>query len=129
MSVKEGLLYTKEHEWAKVDGEEATCGITHHAQEALGDITFVELPAVAATIKQGEAFSSIESVKAASDIYAPLSGEVIKINEQLESSPDLINSSPYEEGWLAVIKVADMAEKDSLMSAQEYQEYLKSQEK
>ncbi|MDL1970163.1 MAG: glycine cleavage system protein GcvH [Candidatus Desulfofervidaceae bacterium] len=124
MNIPEGLLYTKEHEWIKIEGDTGTIGITDYAQSALGDVTFVELPQMGDELKQFEPFASVESVKAVSDIYAPMSGKVIKLNEQLSTSPELLNQSPYEEGWLVVIEISDEKEKENLMSAAEYKQYL-----
>jgi glycine cleavage system H protein len=124
MNVPDGLFYTKEHEWIKIEDNLGTIGITDHAQDALGDVTFVELPKIGDTIKQFEAFASIESVKAVSDVYAPVSGKIIKINEGLLKSPELINQSPYENGWMVVIEIYDEKEKGNLMSASEYKKYL-----
>lgn len=124
MEIPEGLLYTKEHEWIKIEGNLGTIGITDYAQNALGDITFVELPKVGDEVKQFEPFASVESVKAASDIYAPMSGKVVKLNEKLSTSPELINSSPYGDGWIAVIEISDEKEKENLMTAEEYKKYV-----
>ena len=122
--VEEGLFYTKDHEWARIEGDEAVIGISDHAQAELGDITFVELPEKGSRIEQSENFSTVESVKAASDIYAPITGEVIGVNGDLETSPEKINQSPYAEGWICRIKIADENEKDKLMDARAYREYL-----
>jgi len=104
MSIPSDLLYTKEHEWVREDGSVATCGISDHAQEALGDVVFVELPEVGTAVEAGKPYAVVESVKAVSDVYAPLSGEVIAVNEQLESNPELVNSDCYGEGWIARIR-------------------------
>lgn len=128
MEVKKELFYTRDHEWVKIEGNQATIGISDYAQHALGDITFVELPDVAKDIKQQETLSTIESVKAASDIYAPLSGKVIKINEALNVTPELINTSTYNEGWIAVIELDEPSEKENLMDAASYEGYLKTLE-
>ncbi len=128
MEVKKELFYTRDHEWVKIEGNQATIGISDYAQYALGDITFVELPDVAKDIKQQETLSTIESVKAASDIYAPLSGKVIKINEALNVTPELINTSTYNEGWIAVIELDEPSEKENLMDAASYEGYLKTLE-
>lgn len=128
MEVKKELFYTRDHEWVKIEGNQATIGISDYAQYALGDITFVELPDVAKDIKQQETLSTIESVKAASDIYAPLSGKVIKINEALNVTPELINTSTYNEGWIAVIELDEPSEKENLMDAAGYEGYLKTLE-
>jgi len=125
MSVPEGLLYTKEHEWIKVEGKIGTIGITDHAQSALGDITFIELPSVGKSFKQTDPVSTVESVKAASDIFAPMSGKVIKVNEELKSNPEIVNQSPYDKGWLACIEISDEKEKSALLSPDAYDEYLK----
>ncbi|MFA6216895.1 MAG: glycine cleavage system protein GcvH [Candidatus Omnitrophota bacterium] len=124
MNIPEGLMYTKEHEWAKIDGAQATVGITDYAQHSLGDITFVELPKVGQSVTQTKFLATVESVKAASDVYAPLSGNVIKVNESLKSSPETINQSPYENGWLALIGIKDLKERGSLMSAAAYKTYV-----
>ncbi|RKY32623.1 MAG: glycine cleavage system protein GcvH [Candidatus Omnitrophota bacterium] len=124
MEIPEGLLYTKEHEWIKIEGNLGTIGITDYAQNALGDITFVELPKVGDEVKQFKPFASVESVKAASDIYAPMSGKVVKLNEKLSTSPELINNSPYGDGWIAVIEISDEKEKENLMTAEEYKKYV-----
>jgi len=124
MNVPDGLLYTKEHEWIRIENNSGTIGVTDYAQDALGDVTFVELPKIGDTIKQFKAFASIESVKAVSDVYAPVSGKIIKINEGLLKSPELINQFPYENGWMVVIEIYDEKEKGNLMSASEYKKYL-----
>jgi glycine cleavage system H protein len=118
--IPEELKYTSEHEWARIEGDTATIGITDHAQNELGDITFVEVPEVDGTLKQNEVFGTIESVKAASDLYAPLSGTITEVNPDLESSPEVINESPYEKGWILKIKISDKGEEDSLLSAADY---------
>ena len=118
--VPKELRYTKEHEWVRIEGKQAVIGITDHAQAELGDITFVELPKVGAQITQFKVFGTIESVKAASDLYAPVSGKVVEINAGLEKTPELVNQSPYEKGWLVRIEVAKEAEAASLLSASQY---------
>ncbi len=120
MSVPENLKYTKEHEWVQVDGDIATVGITQHAQEQLGDVVFVELPEVGDTLSAGETFGTVESVKAVSDLYAPLSGEVHAVNETLVDAPETVNSAPYTEGWMLKIKIAPGADAQ-LMSVADYQ--------
>ena len=122
------LKYSKEHEWVRFEGDEALIGITDYAQEELGDITFVEVPAVGTKVKQMDVFSTIESVKAASDIFAPLSGEVIEVNKILEDNPEVINESPYEKGWICRIRVTDVNESKNMLSAEEYEAYLKGLE-
>jgi len=127
MNIPTSLLYTKEHEWIKLIGKQGIIGITDYAQAALGDVTFVELPKVGDELRQFETFATIESVKAVSDVYVPMSGKVVKVNERLETNPELINQSPYEEGWLAVIEITDESEKDNLMTAEEYKKYLEEE--
>ena len=122
--IPQELKYTKDHEWVRIEGEEAVIGITDHAQSELGDITFVELPQVGKEIDQSASVATIESVKAASDIFAPLSGRVIAVNEALEGSPETINQSPYETGWIYRISVTSPTETDSLMDANAYEKYL-----
>ncbi|GFM35357.1 glycine cleavage system protein GcvH [Desulfovibrio psychrotolerans] len=126
MKTPDNLLYNKTHEWADIDGDIAVVGITDFAQELLGDITFVELPGVGDTVAAGAEMGSIESVKAASELYAPVSGEVIAVNSALEDSPEKVNESPYEEGWL--IKVRISSEPGNLLSATEYAELAASEE-
>lgn len=126
MEVVDHYLYTKEHEWMSVEDNVATIGITDYAQEALGDITFVELPEVGAEVEQFEEFAAIESVKAANDIFAPVSGKVIEVNTRLESDPGLINKSAFEKGWIAKIQMSDKEEASNLMTAEEYQKFLES---
>lgn len=124
MSIPANLMYTKEHEWVLCANGMATVGITDYAQHSLGDITFVELPKVGSKVKKAEQFSVVESVKAASDVYAPVSGEIVKINEALAASPDRINKSPYEEGWFVVIRMSDEKEAAGLMNAAAYTKYI-----
>lgn len=119
-NVPEDLKYTKSHEWVRVNEGVATVGITDHAQAELTDVVFVELPAVGKSVKAGDAVAVVESVKTASDIYSPVSGEVVEANTKLADSPDLVNSSPYEDGWFYQIKLADASELDGLMSAEDY---------
>lgn len=120
--VIEGLKYTEQHEWVKVEGDIATIGITDHAQHALGDLVFVELPQVGRTVKAHENFAVVESVKAASEVYAPVSGEVVEVNESLGSAPESINSAPYDAGWICKIRLSDTNEVASLMDAAKYKE-------
>ena len=126
MEVVDYYLYTKEHEWVSIEDNIATIGITDYAQEALGDITFVELPAIGDEVEQFEEFASIESVKAANDIFAPVSGKVIQVNTRLESDPGLINKSAFEKGWIAKVQMSDKEEASNLMTAEEYQKFLES---
>jgi glycine cleavage system H protein len=118
------LYYTKEHEWARLEGERVVVGITDFAQKELGDVVFVELPKVGATVEVMGIFGVVESVKAVSDIYAPVSGTVVNANMILEDQPELVNSSPYGQGWIAVIALSNRAELDHLLSAAEYQAYI-----
>ena len=118
--IREGLKYTEDHEWIKIKGDIAQVGITDHAQEELTDIVFVELPEVGKEIKKGDELCIVESVKSVSEIYAPVSGKVSKINDKLEDAPEVINESPYDEGWLVEIKIADESEKNSLLDAESY---------
>ena len=119
------LRYTNEHEWLKVDGDHAILGITDHAQELLGDIVFVELPELNASYNKSETIGVIESVKAASDVYAPITGTIIEVNPELESNPDFINQDPYQQGWLCKIKIKDSSELDQLLTAEQYQDLIK----
>ena len=128
MEVVEHYLFTKEHEWINVEEDTATIGITDYAQSALGDITFVELPEVDRDVEQFEQFVSVESVKAASDIYSPMSGKIIEVNPDLESDPGLINRSCYEKGWIAKISIKELDERSNLMTAAEYQKFLEGLE-
>ena len=123
IKVADGYLYTKEHEWAKIDGTKAKIGISDFAQHKLGDITYVELPEAGKKLKQSEVMSGIESVKAATDIYAPLSGKVTAVNNDLENAPELINQSPYENGWIAEIEISDLGETKKLMDSKAYKIY------
>jgi len=126
MEVVDHLLYTKDHEWVNIDGNEATIGISDYAQENLGDITFVELPNAGDEIEQFEEFASVESVKAASDIFSPMSGKITAVNEDLNEEPGLINKSPYESGWIAKVKISDKEGQSNLMTADEYRKFLES---
>lgn len=126
MEVVDYNLYTKEHEWVNIEDGIATIGISDYAQEALGDITFVELPKIGDEVEQFEEFASIESVKAANDIFSPISGKVIEVNKALDSDPGLINRSAYEKGWIAKVKVSDPEETSNLMTAEEYLKFLES---
>ena len=120
-NVPANLKYTEQHEWLKLDGDVATIGITDYAQGALGDLVFVELPAKGKKVKAGDAFVVVESVKAASEVYAPISGEVVEVNEALSKTPELINSAPYDGGWICKIKASDKAELAKLLDASNYQ--------
>lgn len=118
------LKYHREHDWARIEGDTAVFGITDYAQETLGDIVFVELPDVGEEVTAGTPYAEIESVKAVSDVYAPLSGTVIEVNEEVIDAPEIINESPYGDGWLIKVRLSDPAEIDDLMTAEEYQELL-----
>jgi glycine cleavage system H protein len=120
------LRYTKDHEWIRIEGDVGTVGITDYAQSQLGDVVYVELPAIGKTVSKGAEAAVVESVKAASDIYAPVSGEVVAINEALEGTPGTVNEQAESGGWFFRMKIADAAELDGLMSADDYQAYLKS---
>ena len=120
-NVPADLRYTKEHEWAKLEGDKARIGITAFAQEQLGDVVFVELPKVGTKVTAMKTFGVVESVKAVSDLYAPLSGEVVEINAELPKKPEVVNADPYGQGWMIVVKLADAKEWDSLMSAADYE--------
>jgi len=115
------LRYTKEHEWAKLEGDKARVGITAFAQEQLGDVVFVELPKVGAKVTAMKTFGVVESVKAVSDLFAPLSGEVVEANTELTKKPETVNSDPYGQGWMIVIKLSNPKEMDGLMSAADYE--------
>jgi glycine cleavage system H protein len=118
------LKYTKEHEWIRVEGDKGRVGITHHAQGALGDVVFVELPKVGRTVRQMETFGVVESVKAVSDLYCPASGEVVETNGVLESKPELVNKDCYGAGWMIVVKLASPKELDKLMDVKAYEAFL-----
>jgi glycine cleavage system H protein len=120
MAYPDDLRYSKEHEWVRVDGSRATIGITSFAADELGDIVFVELPEVAAVLKQFTTFGVVESVKAVSDLYAPVSGEVVEVNEALRDAPELLNSDPFGEGWILKVELADPSEPEALMDAEAY---------
>ncbi|MGC1379645.1 MAG: glycine cleavage system protein GcvH [Candidatus Baltobacteraceae bacterium] len=120
MAQPEDLLYSKEHEWVKLDGENATVGVTDYAQSALGDIVYVELPKVGAMIQQFGNVGVIESVKAVSDLFTPMSGEVIEVNKNLDGDPAAVNREPYGAGWLLKIKLSNPSEKDGLLAAAAY---------
>jgi glycine cleavage system H protein len=125
--IPEELLFTDQHEWARVEGNIATMGISFFAQHSLGDVTFIELPAVGQNLGKGDEACAIESAKAAASIYAPLSGSVTDVNTEIEDDPALINSDPYGEGWICKIELSDTAELDSLMNAAKYGEFLAGQ--
>ena len=122
------LKYHKEHDWARVEGDTAVFGITDYAQESLGDIVFLELPEIGSEVTAGTPYAEIESVKAVSDILAPLSGSVIEVNEDAVDAPEVINESPYGDGWLVKVQLSDSSEVDDLMTAEEYDEFLAEEE-
>lgn len=126
MSNPKDFLYTKDHEWIQVlEGKRVRIGVTDHAQNELGDVVFVELPAEDDQVEEGEGFTVIESVKAVSDVYAPLTGTIVKVNEKLEDSPELINESPYEEGWIVELEMDDDTQLNDLMHVEEYEKFIK----
>ena len=120
MNVPANLKYTKEHEWVRVEGDNAFVGITDFAQSELGEIVFVEVETVGETLNQGDVFGSVEAVKTVSDLFLPVGGEILEFNEKLEDAPELVNSDPYGEGWMVKIAIADVAELEGLLSAEEY---------
>jgi glycine cleavage system H protein len=124
MNVPEGVKYTREHEWIKVEGEKGQVGITDYAQDQLGDVVFVELPKKGRALRQMEPFGVVESVKAVSDLYCPVSGEVVEVNSELERKPELVNADPYGAGWMIQIKITNAKELDNLLSPPEYAAYL-----
>jgi len=123
-NIPENLRYSKDHEWVSVDGETATIGITDYAQHQLGDVVYVELPKAGETFTEHEAFGSVESVKAVSEIFTPISGEVTEVNDGLNDTPEVVNADPYEGGWMVRLKMSNAGEVDALLSAAEYEEYL-----
>ena len=126
--VRNNLLYTRDHEWLKVEGKHALMGITDYAQKSLHEIIYVELPNVNQRVNQGEPIGSVESVKATSDIFSPVSGKVMEVNDTLMNSPEAINESPYEEGWILRIEIAREPELENLMDPDEYRRYLEEME-
>jgi len=127
MSYPQDYRYTKEHEWASLEGDVATIGITHHAQAELGDIVYVDLPAEGKTLAVGDSFGSVESVKAVSDVYAPLSGTVVDANTALNDEPARLNEDPHGAAWLIKVRLADPAEFNNLLSAEAYQTYIQAE--
>jgi glycine cleavage system H protein len=125
LDVPEELQYTKSHEWVRTEDDTATIGITDHAQEELGDIVYIELPEQGATFEAGDSFGTVESVKAVSDLYTPVGGEVVEVNEALGDSPEKINEDPYGEGWILKVRVSDEAA--GLLSATEYEQFLEEE--
>jgi len=128
MNVPDTLRYTSEHEWLRAEGDEGVVGITDFAQESLGDVVFVELPAVGAALEQGQVFGVVESNKAVSDLYAPVSGEVVAVNEALGARPELVNEDPYGAGWLLRVRITDAAQPAALLDAASYQRHVESEQ-
>jgi glycine cleavage system H protein len=128
MKLDPGCKYSKDHEWVRVEGDEGVIGITDHAQEELSDVVYVELPEVGDTFDKDEVFATVESVKAASDVFMPIGGEVLAINESLEDSPELVNQDPFGEAWFVRIAIADPSELDDLMDADGYKEFVENLE-
>ena len=126
-STPEDLSYTKDHEWVRVKGEEATVGITDHAQQQLGDIVYVELPKVGDKFETSEPFGSVESVKAVSEIFMPLSGTVAQVNDALNDSPELVNEDPYGDGWMIRIKIDNPSRVDALLTSIAYEDYIREE--
>lgn len=127
VEIKDDLKYTKEHEWVRLEGDKATMGITDYAQKELGDVVFVELPEVGREVEQLKSFGTIEAVKAVSDIFSPVSGEIIEVNTKLSSQSNLINSDPYGEGWIIKIKIKNHKELDTLLSPADYRKLVGAQ--
>ena len=127
-NVPEGLYYSKDHEWLRVEGETGTVGITDHAQNSLGDVVYVELPKAGESFAAHDTFGSVESVKAVSELFLPVGGEVTEVNESLTDEPEKVNSDPYGEGWMLRVKLSNRGEVDSLLSAAEYEDYIGSLE-
>ena len=127
-NVPEGLYYSKDHEWLRVEGETGTVGITDHAQNSLGDVVYVELPKAGETFAAHDTFGSVESVKAVSELFLPVAGEVTEVNESLSDEPEKVNTDPYGDGWMLRVKLSNRGEVDSLLSAAEYEDYVGSLE-
>ena len=122
MNIPENLKYTVDHEWVMIEGERAKVGITDYAQDALGDVVFVDIPELGKRVTVGETVTAVESTKSVSDIYAPLEGEIIEINQELDDSPELLNGDPYGEGWIFILKLSETTSTESLLSAKDYRE-------
>jgi glycine cleavage system H protein len=127
-NIPEDLHYSKDHEWIRVEGDVGTIGITDHAQDSLGDVVYVELPKVGESFTAHEAFGSVESVKAVSEIFTPVSGEITEVNEALQDEPEKVNSDPYGEGWMIRIRMSNPGEVDSLLNVAEYEDFTKAEE-
>jgi glycine cleavage system H protein len=128
VNVPEDLQYSKDHEWIRVNGDTGTIGITDYAQNSLGDVVYVELPKPGEKFAAHESFGSVESVKAVSEIYTPVSGEIIEVNESLQDEPEKVNTDPYGEGWMIRVRMSNRGEVDSLLTAAEYEDFAKSEE-
>jgi glycine cleavage system H protein len=128
MDIPEDLRYTREHEWARMKGDKVVVGITDFAQDQLGDVVYVELPDVGDAVKKGEAFGVVESTKAVSELFAPISGKVVEVNDPLSDAPETINEDAYEEGWMIVIQPSDPKELEALMDAKAYRAFVEEQE-
>ena len=126
-NVPEGLYYSKDHEWLRVEGDAGTVGITDHAQHSLGDVVYVELPKAGETFEAHATFGSVESVKAVSELFLPVAGEVTEVNQSLNDEPEKVNNDPYGEGWMLKVRLSNRGEVDGLLSAAEYEDYIKSE--
>jgi glycine cleavage system H protein len=126
-NIPEGLYYSKDHEWLRVEGDTGVVGITDHAQSSLGDVVYVEMPMAGETFAAHDTFGSVESVKAVSELFLPVAGEVTEVNESLNDEPEKVNNDPYGDGWMLRVRLANRGEVDSLLSAAEYEDYLKSE--
>ena len=126
MNIPENLKYTKDHEWLKIDGDSAFIGITDYAQQELGDIVFIEVETVGETLDKEEAFGTIEAVKTVSDLFMPVSGEVLEYNEELSSNPEIINTDPYDLGWVVKIRISDLSDVEELLDAAQYKELIEA---
>ena len=127
MNYPDDLKYTKEHEWCRVKGNRVVVGITDHAQDALGDIVYVELPEVGDPVKKGEAFGVVESTKAVSELFSPVTGKVVEVNDPLSDAPETINEDPYEEGWMIQVEVSDFKDLETLLDAPAYQKFIQEE--
>jgi glycine cleavage system H protein len=125
-SYPDDLKYHEEHDWARIDGDQATFGVTWYAQDALGEVVFFDPPEVGAAVSKDQAYAEVESVKAVSDVFAPLSGEIVEVNEALGESPERINADPYGDGWMVKVRISDASEVDGLMDAEAYKQMLQS---
>jgi glycine cleavage system H protein len=124
MHFPDDLKYTKDHEWIRLEGDEAVVGITDHAQHELGDIVYIDVTSVGETLGQDDVFGSVEAVKTVSDLYLPVSGEILELNPELDGTPELVNNDPYGQGWMVRVRVTDPSEADRLMSADEYKQFV-----